>query len=150
MTLYTSTAVWGWWLVAGTNYLCLCPGPAGGTWSLVTARLRGAGLGSEYSDHGLIRDWTPGVSAMFDGFKKGEYNIQRRPRLLVKRRFYDFHTLVHTTKPSPTGGFLKFFADKCSNLHVWETRMLEIARQSVTVPSWDAGAGQAMDGQKPA
>ena len=66
-------------LVAGTNYLCSCPGPAGGTWSLVTARLRGAELGSEYSDHGLIRDWRPSVSAMFDGFKKGEYNIQRGP-----------------------------------------------------------------------
>ena len=118
--------------MAGTNYLCSCPGPAGGTWSLVTARLRGAELGSEYSDHGLIRDWRPGVSAMFDGFKKGEYNIQRGPRLLVKRRCYDFHTLVRTTRPSLTG-------DKCSKFQfVWETRMLD-DRQGVKVPSRDAG-----------
>ena len=91
------------------------------------------------------------MSAVFDGFKKGEYNIQRRPRLLVKRRFYDFHTLVRTTKPSPTGGFLKIFADKCSNLHVWETRMLEIARQGVAASqAGTLDTGQAMDGQKPA
>ena len=52
----------------------------GPSWGhLVTARLRGAELGSEYSDHGLIRDWTPGVSAMFDGFQKGENNTERRP-----------------------------------------------------------------------
>ena len=73
-TVTTSRAEWGWWLV-----LIICAHDR--------AQLGAPGhcqaerLGSEYSDHGLIRDWdwTPGVSAMFDGFQKGENNTERRP-----------------------------------------------------------------------
>ena len=60
-------------------------------------------------------------------------------------------TLVQTTRASPPGDQLKIFTEKCSicmsGLGDQDAR---IAGQGVTVPSRDAGAGRAMDGQKPA